>query len=73
MHTRNDIVMLEMASHLTSFGIVKFNSIYLLIRQTCWHTTMLHKMKSYNHVQHVFILFCQTSRGGVKKNCENFI
>ena len=23
-----------------------FNSIYLLIHQTCWHTTMLHKMKS---------------------------
>ena len=25
---------------------IQFNSIYLLIRQTCWHTTMLHKMKS---------------------------
>ena len=27
-------------------GEHQFNSIYLLIRQTCWHTTMLHKMKS---------------------------
>ena len=24
----------------------QFNSIYLLIRQTCWYTTKLHKMKS---------------------------
>ena len=27
---------------------IQFNSIYLLIRQTCWHTTMLHKIRETN-------------------------
>ena len=42
----------------TRAGNFQVNSIYLLIRKTCWHTTMLHKMK-IDHVQHVFILFEQ--------------
>ena len=39
----------ELSGHVLKGYIkysIQFNSIYLLIRQTCWHTTMLHKMKS---------------------------